>query len=233
MLESVFRWVQSVRGRTVSAGGRVSEFPDTFAMSESVLRDEIARLAGKQAQAGARTMVICQFEDAFIRMEHTLERLGVPFAAGVPPLVPDRLVPGEACLTLREAVARSPDSTAVQSAPGKRRSGPPCSVLVLQRHPAPQADAALLENLGTWEPRVQIGYFVSMDDPLMATLIPPALRDLMKTLGDDADRPFASAVLGRQVANLRRRSRLSIDGAQPARSAAEWLSLNQKSSPPG
>lgn len=99
------------------------------------------------------------------------------------------------------------------------------SILVLERHPVLAKDQLLASRAKRISNPVRLGYFLSLEDPVLTQLIHQQLLVLLTQMGlTDQELITSSMISGRLKKVLARQP--VIENEQPADSAAEWYALN-------
>ncbi len=86
-------------------------------------------------------------------------------------------------------------------------------VLVAERHPIRAEDDQVRDFCRSFAPRCLLGYFIALDDPLLAGKIDRALQQLLEHYGMRPDEPLQSALLERLVRRTQRNALLSRPNA--------------------
>lgn len=131
---------------------------------------------------------------------------------------------------LRELLLRArPDSAPdvrLAAEVGKLRRPP--AILVVERHPLPDENRALLIRLTELAPGVVPTFFSAIDDPLMQTFGGERIVALLDALGLEPDEPIEHRMVSEAMANARRKlaDRLGTGPPVRARSMEEWFTRN-------
>jgi hypothetical protein len=109
---------------------------------------------------------------------------------------------------------------------GKLRRPP--AILVVERHPHPEENRALLIRLSELAPGVVPTFFSAIDDPLMRTFGGDRIVALLDALGLEPDEPIEHRMVSEAMANARRKvaDRLGSGPPARARSMEEWFTRN-------
>lgn len=104
----------------------------------------------------------------------------------------------------------------------------PRAVLVVERHPLPSENRALLVRLAELAPGVLPLFFSALDEPLLRTFGGERIIALLDNLGLAPDEPVEHRMVSEALANAREKvaERLGSGPPSRARSMEEWLLVN-------
>ncbi len=226
MFERIFKrcrgWIGSLP--TVRRSWQI--YPDCFSRSEDLLLAGMVDNAIQRAANGERVLLVAQFPDGFLSLEKQLTLRNASFSVapprlGIADILGQRLVLaiGTSLLSLGE----NDPAANWQLADGLRGR---LNVMVFQRHPLDQNDEAMLAGLRRLPMHVRVGYFLSLDDPLVEIGVHETLITVLHQLGLEQHQLISSQMLTRRVQATQRRIKRVVHQPQLADSAREWLAIN-------
>lgn len=125
------------------------------------------------------------------------------------------LPPREDTRSLPRHPANSRQPVATEHLPGARRSINPADftigVLVAERHRLRAHDNQVRNFCRALQPRCRLGFFVALDDSLLAGKVDPAMQQLLEHYGMQADEPLQSLLLERLVRRSQRNALRSLE----------------------
>ncbi|MDP1561264.1 MAG: hypothetical protein Q8M16_07695, partial [Pirellulaceae bacterium] len=87
-------------------------------------------------------------------------------------------------------------------------------VLVAERHSLRTQDDQVRDFCRALQPRCQLGFFVALDDSLLAGKVDPAMQQLLEHYGMKADEPLQSFLLERLVRRSQRNALRLLENAE-------------------
>ncbi len=102
------------------------------------------------------------------------------------------------------------------------------AMMVAERHPYGPKDEQLLNFAASLPAKVEVGYFLAMEDELVKRLVPEQVIDLLKTMGLQEQDLISSAMLTKQMRRFIRRGAETSDVAGDAESAQQWYEMQRK-----
>ncbi len=103
------------------------------------------------------------------------------------------------------------------------------AMMVAERHPYGPRDQRITEFALSLPARVEIGYYLAMEDELVNRLIPDHLIALLKTMGLQEQDLISSAMVTKQLRRFLRKGAKTTDIAGDAESAEQWFELQEQS----
>jgi hypothetical protein len=103
------------------------------------------------------------------------------------------------------------------------------AMMVAERHPYGPKDQRITEFALSLPARVEIGYYLAMEDELVNRLIPDHLIELLKTMGLQEQDLISSAMVTKQLRRFLRKGAKTTDIAGDAESAEQWFELQEQS----
>ena len=214
-------------------GKRPTQHPDTFALTRSALWGSIAESIKLQQSMGKSVWLVAHFPGTYTDCQAMLESHDIDYfvetepiseswfrehAAAADPhvrlLIADLLKP----LEFEEG-----DTTGFQNR---------IALMVAERHPWGPRDERVLDFADSLPTKVEVGYFMALDDELVKRMVPPQMIELMKTMGLQEHDLISSSMVTKRLRKLIHRLAESGDreGDEAAESAAEWFEIRGESS---
>lgn len=197
---------------------------DSFARTQLQLDRILAGLAAEQAGRGEAVILVAQFVSDFCGLERALEAAGVRFS--VAPHRPDLadaaaggviLCLADSLRAMSELVSAGRNAILRDSLPGR------LNVMILQRHPLDRLDQEMLRPLRQIPTHLRIGFFLSLDNPLVGIGVPAALVQILEQLGMDSHALISSRMLSKRVRVAQRKMAAAVLQVHPVDSAGEWI----------
>jgi hypothetical protein len=201
-------------------------YPDSFADNQQNLVQGVVQLAVERAKRGEWVIVGAQFADGFLALEKGLTASGAEFAVIPPKFSPEVLTGCRLMLGLTTSLQSLTEGEfeVAQSRPGNMPAR--LNVMVLQRHPLRKNDEAFAVNLKLVPLHVRVGFFLSLDDPLLGVGVPEGLLEILDQMGMSHHQLVSSRMLTRRVQATQRRIAKVVSEPKPADSVQEWMDLN-------
>lgn len=102
----------------------------------------------------------------------------------------------------------------------------PSSIVVCERHPLPRHDRRIREFCGQLACPMRMGYFVSLQDPIVKPLVGDWTEMVLRQMGLRDHELVTSHLVSRRLETGFRKLDRRIVDEQPADSPHEWLRLN-------
>ena len=207
-------------------GKPFSRHPDSFALTRKVLWQSIADSIHLQQSLGKSVWLVAHFEETFLSCQEMLERNQIDYVVETQNLNkewfddPSNLTPSPVRLWLADLVL--PLDKNKELSPSTHY---PIAMMIAERHPFGPKDEVLIDVARAAPVKVELGYFMAMEDELVKRLIPPQLIELMKTMGLQDQDLISSSIITRRLEKLIRKGTATADIAQEAESAAHWFAL--------
>ncbi len=213
---------------------RLVQHPDSFALSRAALWNSIAESIRIQQSAGKSVWLVAHFLDTFSDCQTMLEQHGIDYFIETEPVGPQWFVnhgndPGKLVHLLLADLAKPFFSATEQEveivAPYR------IAMMVAERHPYGPKDERLIEFALSLPAKVEVGYYLAMEDELVNRLIPDHLIELLKTMGLQEQDLISSAMVTKRLRRFLRKGAKSTDIAGDAESAEQWFDLQEQSEP--
>ena len=215
-------------------GKRLVRHPDAFALTRVALWNSIAASIRLQQSLGKAVWLVAHFQDTFSDCQTMLEQHGLEYLIESDPLTEDWFrehaddAGSRVHLLLADLATPLPDMSQTGDEDVQVRVSYRIAMLVAERHPFGPRDEELVQFAISLPARVEIGYYLAMEDELVKRTVPPQIVELMKTMGlQDQDLISRSMVTKRLRRFIRKGSQAS-DVAGDAESATQWYSMQEK-----
>lgn len=213
------------------ASPRVNSRPDSFTLTTASKYSTLIHWLRHFARNKQPVVMLCHFPSTFSEVQNVLDQNEQDFeilAETVTRTVLMRRFEGP---TLTPQLTMASMLQIGELVPMPRSVGNSLNValVVLERFPNPARDQeieAFARNLGC---RVQLGYLLSFEDPLLQELLGKPFIELMQQLGLRENDLVSSAMSSRAVSRAIRRRIQNVGKEVPADSPLEWLRANSAS----
>jgi hypothetical protein len=100
------------------------------------------------------------------------------------------------------------------------------SVIVIERHPLASQDDHVARFARSLPSRSRLGFFLSLDDPLMQIFAGDAVRRIVEQFDGPEDQGIENQLFIRCIRGTQRKIKKKVFGNSKAESAQEWLERN-------
>ena len=209
---------------------RLIQHPDSFALSRAALWNSIAESIRLQQSMGKSVWLVAHFLDTFSDCQTMLEQHGIDYFLATAPISSDwfddhAMDPGNhvhLLLTdLAQPLRSDPESEVI--VPYR------IAMMVAERHPCGRKDEQLAEFALSLPAKVEIGYYLAMEDELVKRLIPEHLIELLKTMGLQEHDLISSSMVTKRLRRFLDKRTTMTDIAVDAESAKQWFELQLQS----
>ncbi len=213
--------------RSLPFGRRSFEiYPDSFAYNRAKLVTGIIQMAIERANHGEWVIVSAQFADGFLELENAMTASGADFTVLPPSVSTDVLAGSRLMLGLTTSLQSLTDREFEQARNQSGETPTRLNVMVLQRHPFRKNDDACTAALKLIPLHVRIGFFLSLDDPLLEVGVPEGVFEILQQMGMSHHQLVSSQMLTRRIQATQRRVAAVVTDLKPADSVQEWMDLN-------
>lgn len=180
----------------------LAHYPTTFEQLQSAM--ELAQVPYQIHPGSIGPADICHFCDSQVEHQQQPTNLVIVKKNRVAPAPVYLALTGQLLCPSSEA---SPDRRRFPGI-GPRRTTDPANfkvgVMVVERHASRAEDDRIRNFCKLMEPRCELGYFIALDDPLLAGKVDPAMQQLLEQYGMNPDEPLQSMLLERLVRRIQR-----------------------------
>lgn len=205
-------------------------YPESYALDRESLWANTREAIDRLFKNNGRVVMIAHFPEMFETIEQQLNEWELDFS------IPEALVPLEwfvgsadrprlmLCLAAQLRKSRTDDHLP------RAQVAETLSLMVMERHPWVPNDHRLKAIASQSRVRNELGYLLSLDDPVLEDLINETAITLLRQMGMDDHGLVTSMMVTRRInrALNRRKSKLKDVAEEflPADSSTEWMELN-------
>lgn len=103
------------------------------------------------------------------------------------------------------------------------------AVMVVERHPYKPMDDQLRDFANSLPAaKVEVGYFLGLDDEIVTRLVPRQMIDLLKAMGLNDQELITSSLVTRRLTKLIERTSKTAKRVEGAESAADWFQSQEQ-----
>ncbi|QEG22814.1 hypothetical protein MFFC18_26990 [Mariniblastus fucicola] len=99
------------------------------------------------------------------------------------------------------------------------------AMMVVERHPFGPRDDLVVEFASSLPAKVELGYFLALDDVLVQTMVPPQMIDLLKAMGLQEHDLISSSMVTKRLQKLIERTSRETKEDRVAESATDWFAM--------
>ena len=210
-------------------GKRLTRHPDSFAMTRKALWNSIAQSIQLQQSMGKSVWLVAHFLETFTDCQEMLEQNGIDYFVETEPISEswfrdhEKSAGSHVRLLLADlAKPLAVDPEQIEE-PLLR-----IAMMVVERHPFGPTDELLVDFAGSLPAKVEIGYFLSLNDELVKRMVPSQMIDLMKAMGLQEQDLISSAMVTKRLKKLIERESRSGKPEVIAESAAQWFEMQDQ-----
>lgn len=104
------------------------------------------------------------------------------------------------------------------------------AMMVVERHPFGPRDDHLIEFANSLPAKVEVGYFLALEDLLVQRMVPPQMIDLLKAMGLQDRDLISSSMVTTRLRKLIQRSEKDGQPFEGVDSAEQWFKMQDASS---
>ena len=221
MLQKIKQWL------------RFRRFDDAYATTKETLWTSIRQSLETQIAAGKAILLVVHFPDTFSYIQNQLAESSIDYEIASKALTPEFLLepsgspilqPGRINLVLSALIP------AIGPATGRNIENQ-LSVLVVERHPLIDHDKRIHNFCKHIGAAIELGYFQSFEDPLVAAELNEMTLMLMEQLGLNDHSLINSMTLTRRIDRKLKRDRARYTSDVDADNYQQWLERNQPDQP--
>ena len=217
-LRKLKQWVQFLRN------------DDAYATTREKLWEGVREATDTQLHLNRSIWLVAHFPDTFVMMQEQVNQWGLDYSIARQPITIESLAgpnqnllsPGSTHLVLADLVP--PETTAsTASLTGK------VAAMVVERHPRTHRDVTLHEyfkSISATGLRVELGYFMAFDDPLVAAVLSETTLEVLNQLGLQSHNLINSMTLTRRIERQLQKQQSKYVSDIDAENVERWLELN-------
>jgi len=211
-------------------GKRLTRHPDTFALTRESLWDSIAKSIRLQQSMGKAIWLVVHFPDTYLACQAMLEKHDIDYVVETDPV-------SETWFREKAAVA-GPHVRLLLSRlvlplqfenDEMADTGSRVAMMVVERHPYAPMDDQLYQFAESLPARMEVGYFLALDDEVVTKMVPREMLDLLKSMGMKDHELVTSSLVTRRLKKAIERKTETAEPAWEAESAADWFQLQSES----
>ena len=209
---------------------RFRKHADTFTASRAVVHQQLGRWIELCLAKQQHVLLLTHFESTFADTVGSLEQAEIDFEIISEPTLADqltaqmRIAPPGVWLTMPDVLDYSPRHGQTEFIDLN------LAIIVLERHPMVVHDEKVERFAREMGGRVEMGYFLSLEDPVIRAVINRRTIELLKQLGLGQNDLVSSHMTSRALEKMLRRVTDQVQEESPAHSPEEWFELNLSSS---
>ncbi len=199
---------------------------DTFALTRSVVNEQLKQWVQSCVQRKQHVLLLAHFPATFEQMERSLGEADIQYEIIARQILADQFNAAIAqsdpivWLTLPDVLIDSIQPRELNSQDSS------LAVIVTERHPLVERDQRIERFARSLRGRIELGYFLSLEDPVVRQVVNPRSIELLKQLGLGQNDLISSHMTSRIVERMLRRISEQVSNEQPADSPEQWFELN-------
>ena len=214
-------------------------YDDAFALTRPALWKALHTAIESARQESKNVWLVVHFTDTFSELQNQLESKGVDYEIVSAPITsndfdrselfqqgPVRIVLSD---LLPESVTSGSDFSSGQPATPDTTLNDVLAIIVCECHPHYLHNERIAEFAKRIPFRVELGFFMSLDDTVLKSFINETTIRIMKQLGMGEQELVASNMISRRLNTMLKRNAVNFTSDRPASSAEEWIELNSSS----
>lgn len=220
----------------LSGNLRFQRYDDSFALTRSALWALLRSTIKRPEHEQKSIWMVCHFPETFSSIQSQLEQWGQDYVVVENPISTAQvdqptaedqplIQPGPIKLVLADLIETPSERRALVKSDAK------LALMVIERHPLCTHDQRIDAFARSLSVRVELGYFMSLEDKVVKDVVNDTTLQILKQLGMNDHELIASQMLTRRLNKLLKRRAAKYTTDYPADSAAEWLTLNHLNDP--
>ncbi|MEM9942876.1 MAG: hypothetical protein AAF939_15030 [Planctomycetota bacterium] len=198
------------------------QFDDSFALHHSAALDHIKEIVLGNGSTGKNLWLIAHFPIAFVELQNHLESWQVNYEVVTEPIDANGMSDVFKDPTSIKLVL-SPLIPTVEYPLEPSDSPVTQGLLIVDRHPLITHDKRILQFARNCPYKVELGYVLSLDHPVLKLVVTDSLVELMGQLGMRKDELISSSMVSRRLEKKLTRLSALFTGDGPEESAESWL----------
>ncbi len=199
---------------------------DTFALTRSVVNEQLKQWVQSCVQRKQHVLLLAHFPATIEQIERSLDEADIQYEIIARQILADQFNAAIAqsdpivWLTLPDVLIDSIQPRELNSQDSS------LAVIVTERHPLVERDQRIERFARSLRGRIELGYFLSLEDPVIRQVVNPRSIELLKQLGLGQNDLISSHMTSRIVERMLRRISEQVSNEQPADSPEQWFELN-------
>ena len=208
---------------------RITRHPDTFGMTRERLWDSIAGSIRLQQSMGKSVWLLAHFPETYLACQAMLEQHEIDYFVETDGVSTSWFFERSAAgahvrLLLGDLIKPIEFEDDVEVCDLK------IAMMAVERHPYEPVDDRLLAFASSLPAKVEVGYFLAIDDELVKRLVPDQLIDLLKAMGLQDHDLITSSLVTRRLKKLIGRMSETAQAVEGAESALAWFETQEGAS---
>ncbi|MGI9519206.1 MAG: hypothetical protein ACR2NP_19295 [Pirellulaceae bacterium] len=201
-------------------------FADSFTRTREAKFANLQRWVQTQSEQGRHVLVLAHFESTFLEAQAAIQQSGFDFEILARPQSQQQLVrtlygsPAGITITMSQMLAPSEEPEYREAVDLH------IAMMITERYPLVERDVRLEDFARSLAARVNMGYLMSFEDPVIRRLLGDRFIFLMEQLGLGENDLVQSAMTERALQQRIRRATQSVVDEQEAGSPEQWLEVN-------
>jgi len=203
---------------------------DAYATTREKLWQGVKKATATQLYLNRSIWLIAHFPDTFVLLQEQISQWGLEYSIAQQPITTETLAgssqellaPGSVHLVLADLVPTDVVTSEV-SLTGN------VAAMVVERHPHMASDAELhqyFKSISATGLRVELGYFMAFDDPLVAAVLNETTIQVLNQLGLQSHSLINSMTLTRRIERQLQKQQAKYVSNVDAENVEQWLQLN-------
>ena len=206
-------------------GRRLTQHPDSFALTRATLWKSIAQSIKLQQSMGKAVWIVVYFPDTYLDCQTMLEQHRIDYHVETEAIDETRYLDSELTGSKKVGLFLADLLRPIQFESESPDSDSRIAIMVAERHPCGANNDDLIEFARSLPNKTEIGHFLAMDDELVRQMIPPQMVDLMRTMGLNDNDLISSSMVTRIIHRRIKQTQTISSESQSASSAAQWYEL--------
>ena len=204
-------------------------FQDHYARTYDSMFAGLLEAITIRLEKGDTVFLLAHFQATFLELQERIEETEIEYsimAEAIDFSVVERLSevrPNRVHLSMTQMLAS--DSQVLES-----KGNTDVSVVVCERHPMPSYDQLINQWCRQLAFPVELGYLLSLDDPVVSHVISESVKQLLEQFGMGENELVTSSMVSRRLNSVLKRKAAKVVNEVKADSSREWLKLNYETS---
>lgn len=210
--------------------GGFERFPDHYGLTQATVHGGLRAALDARRGRDQVILLLVHFPATFERYQDWLESAAIDYEIAPARLSPERIkaLAAEQMGRVFLALASALDESSLDRSWRVERQFN-LSVLVLERHPWIELDRRIDQLCRIWPFMVRLGYYLSLEDPLLRAVLRPELIALLQQIGLNDQALVTSGVLTRRLdVVLGRLAKEGLASQIVADNSSDWLAEAQR-----
>ncbi len=205
-------------------------YADSFTRTREAKFASLRQWVQTQSGQGKHVLILAHFESTFLDVQSAIQQAGFDYEVLAMPQSQQQLA-----RTLADSAANITITMSQMLAPSeepeyREPADLHIAMMIVERYPLVQRDMRLDDFARSLAARVDMGYLMSFEDPVVRQLLGERFIFLMEQLGLGEHDLIQSAMTERALQQRIRRATQAVVNEQEAGSPEEWLELNMPDS---